>query len=283
MRSRPLLSLILTLAFTQVASASDRILLVQPGGPGSPEQARRTMDAFADALSAQAPELKGLAAEYHNTLETARKAVASADVAYAILTVDAYLVLRETSELRLVAAATRLGGKPRQYLVVTHRDGPKTLGALRGKAITRAGLPYMRFLSAVVLGTDAAKFSWHEARSPLRAIRDVARQKKVAAIVDARTLRALGESENARMKAYLEALRVVHRSPELPAPPVVAIEGRGTPAALTKGLLGLASGDAGQAVLTTFGLAGFQAARPETYDAIETLYAKWKPKPAPKR
>jgi hypothetical protein len=171
--------------------AAPRLIIVQPGYPGSTRDARSFIATLCEHLDAKAA-LKGLAGEYHNEEKEALRAIERDRPAFGMVSLGFYLEHRQALGL-----TARLQSKPKDRIVVVARGGDlKGPGDLKGQPVAGGPLHEKRFLERIAFRGKADVASW-DAQPTLhasRALRDLVQRKKHRAVVlTGRDLSALGE------------------------------------------------------------------------------------------
>ena len=259
------------------AFAGPRDLMVfYPGAPGSPEEAKSIMDDFGAHLAKAAGWPAGaLKVVYENDLDTGLAAIAKDKPGFAIVGLPVYLAQATKLKMKLLAQTLPHGRKTDGYYILGRADGPANLQAAKGLKLASNQLYDKKFISRVVLGGHDVEtfFKLKEVHSGSRAIKAVAgeQQKADLVLLDEKQYESRNELEEAK------TLKLVHRSPELPTPPVVFFEGVAADAdmaALKKALLGMGGAPAAKEILNTMTLDGFAAPNTTAYDAVQKLHGE---------
>ncbi|MBI4601226.1 MAG: hypothetical protein HY721_04615 [Planctomycetes bacterium] len=185
-------------AMAQAPAEGPRMVIVQPGYPGSTKDA----EGFLRRLSGYVEEkagLRGLSGEYHNEEEPALKAVkgegpgaAGRRPLFGVVSLGFYLKHRAALGLRPLLEA-----KPKDSFVLVTRAGDvKDLEGLKGQPVAGGPLHERDFLERIALRGKADPSSW-DLKPTLRTsrtLRDLADRKKHRAVVlTGRDYRAFGE------------------------------------------------------------------------------------------
>lgn len=259
------------------APAGPRDLMVfYPGAPGSPEDARGLMDDLGAYLAKAAGLPAGaLTAVYENNLDAGLASIKKNTPGFAIVGLPVYLSQGARLKMKLLAQTLPAGRKTDGYYILGRQNGPANLQAARGLKLVSNQLYDKTFISRIVLGGQdvEALFKLKEVHSGLRAIKAVGGDEKKADLV------LLDQPQFDSKNALPEAagLKLVHRSPALPTPPVVCFEGVAADAdvaALKKALLGMGTDPAAKDILKTMTLDGFTAPDTAAYDALRKLYGE---------
>jgi hypothetical protein len=171
--------------------APPRLIIIQPGYPGSTQDARAFIATLSEYLESKTG-LKGLTGEYHNEAKPGLRAIKEDRPAFGMVSLGFYLEHRKA--LGLVA---RLQARPKDRIVLIARGGDiKDLAALKGEAVAGGPLHEKAFLERIAFAGKADVASW-DAQPTLqasRALRDLAQGKKYRAVVlTGRDFAVLGE------------------------------------------------------------------------------------------
>lgn len=246
------------------------VLVCDVGGPGNATQAQPVVDKFLRHLETtggwKPNTMRGV---YHNDPERCQDFYRSSKPALVALDLPTYLEERKAWGLRPVAHMGGAGAK-RYYLLV--KKGSYThLRQLAGKKLVTSLDHNPRFLYRVVLANRVPNghFQLVHSRRPLKGLRQVARGKADATIVDEAAFAYLSE-----LKLPNE-LVAIYSSKPMPGltlaltandPKEQTLERRVAPA-----LPKLCAG-AGVELCKTFGVKKFEKAKPAVYKALERQY-----------
>jgi hypothetical protein len=273
---RTFITVILATTITAAALRGDEttLLLVQPGGPGSTTAAAPVIEQLAKSLVSYEPQLAGLKALYLPSLASAADRLNAAETAYAVLSLDAFLALRQQRRLRVIAAAAPREPADLALVLLGRHSGPTLENLARGP-IACASSNDIRYLTHVAFAEHAAQLNQLElipARSALRALRALVQGQVAAAVIDGAAWRALQESSDPTLRDLAQATTLLLRAPALPRPPVVQIDGRGNALALRTALFALVADGADAALLETLAIRGFVEATDTDYAAVIAAY-----------
>jgi ABC transporter, phosphonate, periplasmic substrate-binding protein len=268
-----------TLVFCSVAAAfagPRDVMVFYPGAPGSPEDAQAIMNDFGAYLAKAAGLSTGaLKVAYENDLETGLASLKKNKPGFAIVGLPVYLAQGAKFKMKPLAQTLPAGRKTDAYYILGRQDGPANLQAAKGLKLVSNLFYDKTFISRVVLGGQNVEevFKLKEVHSGLRAIKAVGGEEKKADLVllDQQQYNAKDELEEAK------GLKLVHRSPALPTPPVVYFEGVAADAdiaAIKKALLGMGGDAAARDVLKTMTLDGFVTPDATAYDGVQKLYGE---------
>ena len=252
------------------------LLVFYPGGAGSAEDAATVMREFGAALAKGAGWPEGaLTVSYENDLTAGLATIQNNKPGFALVGLPVYLSQGAKLKMKLVAQSLPGGRKTDAYYMMGRKDGPKNLQAAKGLKLISNQLYDKTFISRCVLGGQNVEefFKLKEVSSGLRAIRSVADDENKADLVllDQHQHNALGGLDEAKL------LQLVHRSPDLPTAPLVALDGVAADAdivAIKKALLGLAGNSAAKDLLDTMTLKGFGEPDAAAYEAAQKLYGQ---------
>ena len=221
MRSSALLLFALLGAGSSPAAdrAPPRFVIIQPGYPGSTQDAKNFITTLSEYLDARAG-LKGLTGEYHNEVKSGLRAIKEDRPAFGMVSIGFYLEHRKA--LGLVA---RLQARPKDRILLVARGGDvKDLAALKGEPVAGGPLHEKAFLERIAFAGKADVASWN-AQPTLqasRALRDLAQGKKYRAVVlTGRDFEALGALYSGK------TLEKIAESDYYPPALVVAFAGAG--------------------------------------------------------
>ena len=208
--------------------------VIQPGQPGTPQEAQPVMDALAAYLQKKIGPDITVKGRYFNELDPALDFLHNTPPVWGIVRLGFYS--EQASRFRMTAlASTRPGGYHKDIwrLVVT-KDGPDDWKTLRGKVLGNM-LFETDAAASLLFGTPAAQlpFSLAGTFSPLRSLRNVTRGKATGAVLDR------SQYEAVKALPLAKEIKVIHTSRELPSSPVVWV---GTPDDRTKRLTSMLLG-----------------------------------------
>lgn len=268
----------LTLASSGVARASEpHLVILQPGYPGSTREAEPFVASLLKEIRAQGgPALDG--GEYHNEELGGLKRIRARTPVVGIVSLGVYLKYREALRLRAL-----VWSRPdRVFHVLVRKGGARTLAELKGKSLTGTPFQEPEFVRRILFGEAASKAiaeSWsvRPAKSFSRAVRDLRKGRRDAAILSAleyRGLQRLGDAEE---------LQEIHKTVAYPQAIVVTCgdvdESRRD--ALAGALKKLKTAESGREVLKTMGVDGFEDVNPKILSELEKKFGKLEKTAAP--
>lgn len=239
------------------ARASDPIhfLFIQPGSPGTTEEAAPLIGRFADYLAAHLGQGAALAGAYLNSIEAVKPAIATQHPRFAIVTLPYYLEQRAAYDWR-PQLASRPGGRTEDhYRLLVSTTNPvagweKLTGDVAGTLChTPEGVARLMFDRPAA----ALPFHCRPTDRLLRAARQVVRGELSGLLVT--------DEQHASLKALPEgaSLKELHATGPLPPPLVVTF---GPPDGALHGviqaLLGMKDDPAARELLTELRTDGFQ-------------------------
>jgi hypothetical protein len=204
--------------FLPAAASQERMnfVVIQPGQPGSAEEARPVMDALAVYLQQKLGGEAVLSGSYFNHTEDALAALEKQTPQWGIVSLGFFVEHGGRFAMQPIAS-TRPGGseQDRWQLVVARdqaADWRKLSGGVEGTMLFQAAAAARLLFDAE---PQQLPFALQGTFSPLRAVRDVARGKAAGAVIDLPQYKAL------QSLPLMAKLTVIHRSAPLPTAAVV--------------------------------------------------------------
>ncbi len=190
--------------------------VIQPGQPGTSQEARPVMDAFAAYLQKKMGPGITIKGCYFNELDPALDFLRHTPPVWGIVRLGFYSA--HARRFRITAlASTRPGGYDTDiWRLVVGRDGPDDWKALRGKVM--GNMLFETDASACLLfGVPPARLPFTLAGTfrPLRSLRNVIKGKATGAVLDR------SQYEAVKALPLGKDIKVVHTSRDLPTSPVV--------------------------------------------------------------
>jgi ABC-type phosphate/phosphonate transport system substrate-binding protein len=209
--------LVLLLPGPAVAVAEPmNFVVIQPGQPGSAEEAQPVMDALAAYLQQKLGGDAAVSGSYFNRTEEVLAALEKQAPQWGIVSLGFFVEHGGRFAMQPIAS-TRPGGseQDRWHLVVARdqaADWRKLCGQVQGTMLFQA-----KAAARLLFDTEpqTLPFALQGTSSPLRAVRDVARGKAAGAVLDLPQYQAL------QALPLMEKLNVIHRSAPLPTAAVV--------------------------------------------------------------
>jgi hypothetical protein len=237
------------------APAEHTLVVCSPGSPGTSDDARARMDAFAAAASTRGGGR--IAAIYEPAEDACVERLGSA--ALGLVALPFFLAhereLGLVPRLQVVAA-----GRPalEHWALVGPRGRISRPGALAGYTIVSSAAYAPAFIRGVVVGgfgAIPADVKLEQSTAVLSALRRAASGEPVAVVLDGTQLAQLGSLP------FASRLQVIAQSPAMPAGLVVTVDARvpaGTWSGIERALIGLSSDRAATPVLGAIEVARFE-------------------------
>ena len=244
------------------------ILVLKEHGVGNPALAQPYLDKFV-ALAAEENGWPAAKGQYFTSRAAAEEFIRTAKPDYAILSLGAFLALKDKYQLDVVGqvAVKLVGG--RNYFIVSKTAS--TLAHCRGKSLASDHLDDPKFIDRVVTGGDfkLTDFTLVQTQRPLQTINKLLKGDATCALIDDAQFAELEHIEGAK------DVRTVWKSRELPPMAVVAFP-RATPAERARFQENLPKlcDDDGESACAEVGIVDLTAARPDDYAAVLAAYGK---------
>jgi len=244
------------------------VLVLKEHGVGSPTLAQPYVERFV-GIAAQQNGWPGAAGQYFTTRAPAEAFIAAHEPHYGILSLAAFLGLREKYRLDVIGRveSSLVGGQ--QYFVVS-RSASDTAGC-KGKRLASDHTDDPRFVERVIArgAFKLSEFTVIQNQRPLLSLRQVITGKADCALIDDAQLAELAKLEGGG------DVKVVWKSRELPAMTLVAFPA--APAAERKkfqeSLGGICAGD-GQTACGEVGIRSLAVATDREYADLLSAYGK---------
>ncbi len=246
-------------------------LLIQPGSPGTTEEAAPLIGRLAGYLAGHLPQGTTLAGSYINAIDEANQAIARLHPRFAIVTLPYYLEHRAAYDWR-PQLATRPGGRTEDHyrLLVSTTNPVTTWQALKGEVAgtlcqTTEAVARLMFQRT----PSALPFHCQPTDRLLRAARQVARGELTGVVVT--------DEQYASLTALPEGkqLRPLVTTPPLPPPLVVSF---GPPdetiQAITRILMGMKDDPGAKELLTELRTDGFGPIDPAGLEPLTQQYER---------
>ncbi len=275
-RRTPALAALLAVAVgAPLLAGSERLVIVQPGYPGSTEEAREFVAGLVKFVGEHGgPSIA--AGEYHNTEKGALEAIRRDRPTLGIVSLAFYLEHADALGLEPV-----LSSRPDEPFHIAVKSGRYTdLADLAGKTVTGTPLVEDRLVRRLLMaGADGkpvtptfATWKLEPVKYFSKGIRDVTRDRKDAVILSHREYRGMKRLRSAR------ELSVIHTTPAFPTAVVVTI---GKPARreklaadLARALAALEKTEKGREILETMGISGFAPLDTARLESLEARYER---------
>ena len=237
------------------AGSRTAILVLKEHTVGSTSQAQQ----FVDRLMARVQKVAHLEdahGAFYNHRKRARPRITAEQPSFGIMSLAAYLGLRDEFGLRVIGKAVVAQSGGQQYFLVS--SSASSLGECKGQSVISDHFDDPRFVENVVSGGDfkLADFQRVDARRPVQTLKKVINKEASCALVDDAQLDYAARLDGG------SSLQTVWSSKKLPALLVVAFKGADARASaqLKKGLSKICSG-AGETVCKEAGIESLSPAK----------------------
>lgn len=244
------------------------ILVLKEHGVGSAAQAQPYVDKLVTMAAKQAG-WDGAKGSYQTTRTGAEKFITDSKPGYGILSLAAFLGLKDKHKLEVIGSVTssRAGGQ--QYHLVS-KSAADAAGC-KGKALASDHADDAKFINNVVFGgkMKISEFTLTTTTRPIQTIKKVVSGDAECALIDDAQLAELANVEGAG------GIKSVWKSDKLP--PMVIVAFPAAPAAEKKGFQGalgkICEGD-GKDVCKEVGISAMKTASSTDYQTVITAYSK---------
>lgn len=266
---RAAIALVVCVALADAAPARQVIVVCSPGSPGSTEEAKPSMAAFAAVASAKARV--PIDAIYDPTEEGGVAKLGSAGIG--LVSLPFFLKHEADLKLRPRLDAVQKGRPPlERWVLVAQKGRAKTAEAVAGLTIVSNAAYAPAFVRGIVaqLGPPPANLKVMQSGAVLSSLRRAADGEPIAVLLDGPQAAALASLP------FAGKLEELARSPDMPAGIVVTAGARVPDAewsAIEKALVGMASDPAGAKALEAIQIARFVPADDTALAAARKLYA----------
>ena len=234
-------------------------VVIQPGQPGTPQEAQPVMDALAAYIQKKTGFDGAINGAYFNQLDSAVDFLHNKRPAWGIVRLGFYSEQSEAFQMTAIAA-TRPGGYDTDvWRLVVSSGGPGEWKGLEGKVL--GNMLFEKAAAACLLfglPADRLPFALEGTFQPLRSLRNVIKGKAAGVVLDR------SQAEAVKTLPLEKDIKVIHTSADLPASPVVWF---GTPAkgtrSLTSVLLSMKEDTDAQALLKLLQTEGFGPPDPQ--------------------
>lgn len=258
-----------TVALAGTAHAGDvNVLVLKEHGVGSAAQAQPYVDKLV-VLAAKQAGWSGAKGSYQTTRTAAEKFITDSKPNYGILSLAAFLGLKDKHKLDVIGQVTssRAGGQ--QYHLISKNAADAA--ACKGKSLATDHADDTKFINNVVFAQKMklSEFTLVTTTRPIQTIKKVVADEAECALIDDAQFAELASLEGA------SGIKSVWKSDKLPAMAIVAFPS--APADEKKGFQGALSkiceGD-GKEVCKEVGISAMKTAANSDYQAVITAYAK---------
>ena len=258
-------------ASTSFAGEKD-MLLCLPGFPGTQIQAQPYVDKMLRFLENQLSWEKGsITGKYYPEGANAGDVLMEKKPGFALVGPSIYAHYHKTMGMQVIAKVEANGRGESTYFIITRKDGPKTVAELAGKKLAGAILHDPQYVHNVLFdgALAAEKIELIQEQRPLKALRNVARGKMDAAIVDESVRNHLKELP------FANDVQIIYTTNPVPAPAVVVMgDGVKNKAKLKKTLLGLCSQPDGNDLCKTLTISSIRDAADADYKVLLKKYSR---------
>jgi hypothetical protein len=213
------LFVLFALSQPQPTTAVDSIdfAIIQPGQPGTAEEAQPVMDELAVYLGERLGTKSPLRGIYFNDLKEALAAVDSTPPKWAIVSLDFFAEEGNRLDLTPIASTCPSGFEKDTWRLAVHRDAPDGWQTVQGK-VWGTMLFDRRAAACLAFGRspDALPFRLVGTFRPLKALRATARGKGAGVVLDRMQYEAM------KSLSLASKIKIIHTSAELPTSPVVS-------------------------------------------------------------
>lgn len=263
-----LISAALFAPITAHAGDTVGVLVLKEHGVGSAAQAQPYVDKLV-AVAAKQAGWAGAKGSYQTTRTGAEKFITDSKPNYGILSLAAFLGLKDKHKLEVIGSVTssRAGGQ--QYHLIS-KNASDAAGC-KGKALASDHADDTKFINNVVFGgkMKLSEFTLATTTRPIQTIKKVVAGEAECALVDDAQLAELANVDGA------SGIKSVWKSDKLP--PMVIVSFPSAPAAEKKAFQGafskICDGD-GKDVCKEVGLSAMKSASSSDYQTVITAYSK---------
>ncbi len=255
-----------------VAAGGKDMLLCLPGFPGTTAQAQPYIDKMLrhleKKLGIEAGSMNGvfISDEVKSVSELKQTRPGLALVGPSVLASQ-----HKAMKMKVIGKLIINGKSEEAYSLVTKKGGPSDVASLAGKTVSGTVVNDPKFVANVLLDkkVPADKMVLVSQRRPLKSLRDVARGKVDAAIVDSSVVAHMKELD------FASDLQVIHTSKPVPAPAIVVMGEGPAPAKKIKAeLVGMCGRADGKDLCKTLTISAIKAASSADYKSLFARYGK---------
>ena len=244
-----------------------------PGSPGSTTGAQTYMAPFFRRIESLAGwPTNSIRGSFYPTYAGCLAKIRSGKPGFGVLSLGVYLEQRKHYKLRVLGKVNILYGAGKRLYLVVKKGKYKSLAELQGKKLTSDHLEEATFLSKVMFGGKIdvkTHFRLRKVRSTVKGMRDVKRGRADATIINDEQLRIL------KRRGY--PLVIIHKSPPLPAAPLVAFgswASRADIAKMKKAAGAMCSGARGRKLCRSTGIQSASRASNATFRRVVKKFGK---------
>lgn len=220
-----LLAALSLLPVAATAGDSINVLILKEHGVGSAASAQQYVDKLVDHVAKQ-NSWTAATGKYLTSRAQGRSYISESDPHFGILSLSAFLDMREKHKLEVLGSAEVAGGGGRQYFIVS--AGETTLAGCKGKSLGTDHGDDVAFINKVVGKSDfgLGEFELEDTRRPMKTIKAAARGEVACALIDDAQVASMAKTEDGA------ALEILWSSAKLP--PMVVVAFPAAPAAERK-------------------------------------------------
>jgi hypothetical protein len=206
-------------------------VVIQPGQPGTAEEAQPTMDALGSYVQKRMGGGASVRGRYFNELTSALEYLREASPKWGIVSMPFYATHGRQLGLKPLASSRPGGYDKDVWRLMVPKDGPGDWRQVKG-AVSGTMLHEPAAAACLLFGANPAglSFTLNGTLQPLMALRQVTKGKAAGVVLDR------VQFESLRGMDLIQSVKVVHQSKELPFSPVVWF---GQTDARQKGLAGV--------------------------------------------
>ncbi len=259
---------LVSIASVSAAGGDVKIFVLKEHGVGGATQAQPFIDKFV-GIAQKKNGWSSAKGTYFTDRKAAEAAMDSEKPQFMILSIPAYLALKDARKMETIGQVTvsRAGGQEYQIISKT----AKSLADCKNEKLATDHGDDPKFLDKVVSGGawKLSDFKLEATKRPLQGIQKVVRDEAKCALVDDAQFAELGSVEGGK------ELKSVWKSSKLPPMPVVALPSadKATKEGFKNSLSGICDGD-GKAVCSEIGIQSLKAASDDAYSQILAAYKK---------
>ncbi len=258
---------------TSAQAGSKDLVICMPGSPGTTAGAKSYMAPFFRRIESLAAwPASTINGSFHPTYASCLARVRAIRPGFAVLSLGLYLEQRKHLKLRVIGQVDILYGSGQRLYLVVKKGAYTSLAQLKGKRLTSDHLEETTFLNKVMFGGKidvSTHFKLKKVRATTKGMRDVKRGRADATIINEEQLRIM------KRRGY--PLVVLHKSPRLPAAPLVALGSHarsGDIAKMKKAVGAMCSGAQGRSLCRKTGIKSVSRASNATYRTMIRLFGK---------
>ncbi len=208
--------IVLGLAGSGHCAGSLDFVIIQPGQPGTPEEAQPTMDALGAYVQKKMGGGSRINGRYFNELEPAIEYLQTSPPAWGIVSLSFYVSYGRGFALKPLASSRPGGYDKDLWRLAVSTSGPDDWHQLKG--VVSGTMLFESEAAACLLfksKAEALPFRLSGTLQPLMALRRMMQGKVAGVVLDRAQYEALKHSSS------VDSIKIAHQSKELPVSPVV--------------------------------------------------------------